>query len=292
MDTGRNKIGTCNENQDAIDKSIVEHFYYEYCVNPEKYGKKYPLYNNDIQQKSDCGCNYCKNFEEYEDNNMNEDEQETCNTEEVTDHNDWSNPNCHYQRLGVDILSVRIGQDLLPIFETYWDNMMSPKVMDLRKKLTDNYGYIIPRIRFLDVTDIEPNSYQIYVREHLVFTGYFDMNTDNSVESIVKYSNCADKLLEDVEKICFEYVHQVVTKTDILKLMELARSQDPTLVNDLIPIFISAIDLKKIYANLIYDKVSAKDIIYVFELLNDYARYTQDINELTEKLKHGLNFVH
>ena len=134
--------------------------------------------------------------------------------------------------------------------------------------------------------------YQIYGRNKLVHTGYLDMNIDNSIEDIVKYSNGADKLLEDVEKICFEYVHQVVTKTDILKLMELVRSQDPTLVNDLIPMFISAIDLKKIYANLIHDKVSAKDIIYVFELLNDYARYTQDINELTEKLKQGLNFVH
>ena len=286
MDTGRNKIGACNENQDTIDKSIVEHFYYEYCVNPEKYGKKYPIENDNIQQQCDCGCNYCRNYEYNEEMEM---ENEPDIVEEQIDKH---NPNTCYERLGVDILSVWIGQDLLPIFETYWDNIMQPKVTELRQKLTDEYGYIIPNVRFLDSIKLEPKSYQIYVRNKLVYNGYVDMSTDNSVESIVKYSNCADKLLEDVEKICFEYANQVITKTDILKLMELVRSQDPTLVNDLIPMFISAIDFKKIYANLIHDRVSAKDIIYVFELLNDYARYTQNIDELTEKLKQGLNFVH
>ncbi|MBE7703466.1 MAG: hypothetical protein E7Z89_05375 [Cyanobacteria bacterium SIG28] len=285
MDTGRTKIGS----KDYLDKLLVEKYQDMYSVNPELYNIKYS--HNDYEEKHncDCGCNYCRNYEYNEEENM---ENEDKNNNEEQEQEEWNHPNKCYERLGVDILSVWIGQDLLPIFETYWNNMMCPKIKELRERITDQYGYIIPEIRFLDSIKLEPNAYQIYIRHKLVHTGYLDMNIDNSIEDIVKYSSCADKLLEDVEMICFEYVHQVVTKTDILKLLELVRSQDPTLVNDLIPMFISTIDLKKIYANLIHDKVSAIDIIYVFELLNDYARYTQDINELTEKLKQGLNFVH
>ena len=81
-----------------------------------------------------------------------------------------------------------------------------------------------------------------------------------------------------------------MSKTDALKLMELVRSQDPTLVNDLIPTYLTPIDLKYICANLIQENIGIKDIISIFEHLNNYARYTQDLEELTEILKKELQF--
>ena len=82
-----------------------------------------------------------------------------------------------------------------------------------------------------------------------------------------------------------------MSKTTVLKLMELVITQDPTLVNDLIPVFLSAIDLKIILANLIYERISIKDIILVFEILNDYARYTQDRELLSKILIKELSFA-
>lgn len=66
-----------------------------------------------------------------------------------------------------------------------------------------------------------------------------------------------------------------MTKTDVLKLMELVRSQDPTLVNDLVPAIISTSDLRKIFVNLIREKVSIKDIILylnVFAIMQDFQK--------------------
>ena len=79
-----------------------------------------------------------------------------------------------------------------------------------------------------------------------------------------------------------------MTKTDVLKLMELVRSQDPTLVNDLVPTIISTSDLRKIFVNLIREKVSIKDIIFIFERLCDYARFSKEPDILSERLRAAL----
>ena len=98
-------------------------------------------------------------------------------------------------------------------------------------------------------------------------------------------------IINAIQNMSIKYANQVFTKTDTLKLIELVKTQDPTLVNDIIPTFISVVDLKRILANLITERVCIKDIILVFEILNDYARYTQDVNELTAILKKELDFV-
>jgi len=85
-----------------------------------------------------------------------------------------------------------------------------------------------------------------------------------------------------------KHVDDVMTKTDVLKLMELVRSQDPTLVNDLVPTIISTSDLRKIFVNLIREKVSIKDIIFVFERLCDYARFSKEPDILSERLRAAL----
>jgi flagellar biosynthesis component FlhA len=103
--------------------------------------------------------------------------------------------------------------------------------------------------------------------------------------------NNTREIIKSLYKVCFDYVHYIMTKTDALKLMELIRSQDPMLVDDIIPAYISPFDLKHICANLIQRKVGIKDIVLVFEILNENAKYTQDVNELTDIVEKNLSFA-
>ena len=88
--------------------------------------------------------------------------------------------------------------------------------------------------------------------------------------------DATDVLVTHLQECVRKHVDEVMTKTDVLKLMELVKSQDPTLVNDLVPTIISTSDLRKIFVNLIREKVSIKDIIFVFERLCDYARFSKE----------------
>lgn len=238
---------------------------------------------------------------------------------------DLVNPNRMYERLGVDVLSLQVGSNLLVIADPDQEGQLLAKIAALRQRVTDELGYILPNIRIMDSSALDANEYLIAIRGNTVATGYVypgrlmviadqwdsvkrevpqdaiigidptyqtqaywvtpdDSKSARSVTAI----DSTDVIVTHLQECVRKHVDEVMTKTDVLKLMELVRSQDPTLVNDLVPTIISTSDLRKIFVNLIREKVSIKDIIFVFERLCDYARFSKEPDILSERLRAAL----
>ena len=238
---------------------------------------------------------------------------------------DLTNPNRMYERLGVDVLTLQVGTGLLEIADPEQDGLLLPKIAALRQRVTDELGYIIPNIKIMDSSALGSNEYMISVRGNTVAVGtvypkksmviadqwdatgrevpkdaiigvdptyqtqaywmsseiFKDIKDVTAVDSV-------DVIITHLQDCTRKYVDEVMTKTDVLKLMELVKQQDPTLVNDLVPAIISTSDLRKIFVNLIREKVSIKDIIYIFERLCDYARFSKEPDILSERLRAAL----
>ena len=238
---------------------------------------------------------------------------------------DLVNPNKMYERLGVDVLSLQVGAGLLVIADPDQEGQLLAKIAALRQRVTDELGYILPNIRIMDSSALEANEYMISIRGNTVATGYvypgkymviadqwdavkksvpddaiiavdptyqtqaYWVNSEDAQSaSNVTAVDATDVLVTHLQECVRKHVDEVMTKTDVLKLMELVRSQDPTLVNDLVPAIISTSDLRKIFVNLIREKVSIKDIIFVFERLCDYARFSKEPDILSERLRAAL----
>ena len=238
---------------------------------------------------------------------------------------DLVNPNKMYERLGVDVLSLQVGSGLLIIADPDQDGQLLAKIAALRQRVTDELGYIIPNIRIMDSSAIADNEYLIAIRSNTVATGMVYpgkylviadqwgalgkklpesaiVSVDPTYQSQAywldpQYIDKKDKItavdsvdviVTHLQECVRKYVDEVMTKTDVLKLMELVKSQDPTLVNDLVPTIISTSDLRKIFVNLIREKVSIKDIIFIFERLCDYARFSKEPDILSERLRAAL----
>ena len=238
---------------------------------------------------------------------------------------DLVNPNRMYERLGVDILSLQVGSNLLVIADPDQEGQLLAKIAALRQRVTDELGYILPNIRIMDSSALDANEYMISIRGNTVATGYvypgkfmviadqwdsmkkevpddaiigidptyqtqaYWINPeDTKAARLVTAVDATDVIVTHLQECVRKHVDEVMTKTDVLKLMELVRSQDPTLVNDLVPTIISTSDLRKIFVNLIREKVSIKDIIFVFERLCDYARFSKEPDILSERLRAAL----
>ena len=235
------------------------------------------------------------------------------------------NPNRMYERLGVDVLSLQVGAGLLCIADPDQDGQLLAKIAALRQRTTDELGYIIPNIRIMDSSALESEEYLISIRGNTVATGfvypkkymvladqwdavrknvpedaiigvdptyqtqaYWISEEDAQKTREVLAVSATDVIITHLQESVRKYVDDVMTKTDVLKLMELVRSQDPTLVNDLVPAIISTSDLRKIFVNLIKEKVSIKDIMFIFERLCDYARFSKEPDILSERLRAAL----
>lgn len=238
---------------------------------------------------------------------------------------DLVNPNKMYERLGVDVLSLQVGAGLLVIADPDQEGQLLAKIAALRQRVTDELGYILPNIRIMDSSALEANEYVISIRNNVVASGfvypgkymviadqwdsvkktipedatvgvdptyqtqaYWISEEDAKATKNVTAVDATDVLVTHLQECVRKHVDEVMTKTDVLKLMELVRSQDPTLVNDLVPAIISTSDLRKIFVNLIREKVSIKDIIFVFERLCDYARFSKEPDILSERLRAAL----
>ena len=238
---------------------------------------------------------------------------------------DLVNPNKMYERLGVDVLSLQVGAGLLVIADPDQEGQLLAKIAALRQRVTDELGYILPNIRIMDSSALEANEYVISIRNNVVASGfvypgkymviadqwdsvkksipedaivgvdptyqtqaYWISAEDAKSAKNVTAVDATDVLVTHLQECVRKHVDEVMTKTDVLKLMELVRSQDPTLVNDLVPAIISTSDLRKIFVNLIREKVSIKDIIFVFERLCDYARFSKEPDILSERLRAAL----
>lgn len=185
------------------------------------------------------------------------------------------NPNFMYERLGVDVISMQVGAGLVPLCDPTGRNKLMPAVAKLRKTLTDELGYIIPNIRAMDSKTLDFYECKIFIRGAQRDAFVVDPKKENSQDIIV----------EHLRKCCIKHVNDILSKTDVLKLMELTRSQDPTLINDLIPELISAIDFRRIVVNLLREEVPIKDIILIFERLCDFARFNSQPYVLSERLR-------
>ena len=238
---------------------------------------------------------------------------------------DLVNPNKMYERLGVDVLSLQVGAGLLPIADPDQEGQLLAKIAALRQRVTDELGYIIPNIRIMDSSALDANEYLISIRGNKVANGFVypgklmiiadqwdSTGKPTPVDCIVNQDptyqaqaywvdpaqidpndhltavDSVDVIVTHLQECVRKYVDEVMTKTDVLKLMELVKSQDPTLVNDLIPTIISTSDLRKIFVNLIREKVSIKDIIFIFERLCDYARFSKEPDILSERVRAAL----
>jgi len=234
-------------------------------------------------------------------------------------------PNRMYERMGVDSLSLQVGNNLLQIADPEQDGQLLGKIAGLRTRLTDELGYILPNIRIMDSNTLEANEYMLSIRGNPVATGrvypgkfmllasYYQAYQPEPPEGVIKdvdptYNTEAywldpndippelqaqaveatDAVIAHLQEISIKYVDDIMSKMDVLKLMELMKQTDPSVIQELVPGMLTPNDLRKVFVNLTREKVSIKDIQFIFERLSDYARFSREPDVLSERLRASL----
>lgn len=231
-----------------------------------------------------------------------------------------------YQSLGVDILSIEIGYGLLKLADPDQGGDLVFRVAGLRSRLTEELGYILPTVSIRDHLALSANEYVIKLRgveiargtlstervlvaAHLFATFALpepaDAVTDRDPvngaasywinpaevpkalqEEHLQHPNSV--LINHLNKIALQYVDEIVSRKHILQAMEWVRRQDQGLVDSLTGYGLDVGDLRTIFVQLIREQVSIKDMMFVFERLNDYARFNRQPDILAERLRSAM----
>jgi flagellar biosynthesis protein FlhA len=235
---------------------------------------------------------------------------------------DVINPTYMYERVNQDKLTLIISDELMNLVDDQHGIGLISETVKLRQNLADKLGYIIPAIRFTDSDTLEANEFRIDIRGSKVLSGFvhpeyirfyegqanisrkpktaiedIDPVTGNRVFWIAETKtkdfwenglNPVQVITNSLEHIVCKYVNEILDYTDINNYIGIVGTHNLFLVENIIPDELSIGDIRQIFADLIKEKVSIKDIVYVFERLNDFIQDTETKDKILEKLRVSL----
>lgn len=232
-----------------------------------------------------------------------------------------TSPDSMFSKLKEEKLSIHLSEEILgyvdPDHEILEEELVAETVKS-RLKLTEELGYIIPKIIFKDDENLNPYEFTIRIRGNEVFRAsvypnflmYFtdelhlDKKIKNSINEIDEITGKkivwiekdkakdfwqngmtgAEFVARALEYCAVKYVDELLDYEEVEKYIDVVASNNEFLVENIIPEFVSLSELRYILTNLIKEKISVKDITNIFEKLNDFAEESSK-SDIIKKLR-------
>lgn len=236
-----------------------------------------------------------------------------------------TSPDAMYSKLKEEKLSIHLSEEILDYIDPDSDIQEEELVAETvksRLKLTEELGYVIPKIIFRDDENLNPYEFTIRIRGLDVFKScvypqflmffsddlHLEKKIKNSVtdtdkitgEKIVwiekektkdfwqKGMSGTEFIARALEFCAIKYVDELLDYEELDKYINVVNDVNDYLVGNIIPDFISLADLRYILTSLIREKISIKDITYIFEKINDFAHESTK-SDLIKKIRLSLS---
>lgn len=236
-----------------------------------------------------------------------------------------TSPDEMYSKLKEEKLSIHLSEEILNHDNNEQDSIEEELVAEtvkLRLKLTEDLGYVLPKIIFQDDVNLNPYEFSIRIRGLEVFKTtvypnfvmyysdniHLEKKIKNSITDIDKITGrkivwietsktkdfweqgitCSEYIAKALEYVAIKYVDDLLTYEELDKYVDIVAEANRFLVENIIPDFISLSDLRFILTSLIREKISVKDIVYIFEKINDFAEDSTK-SDLLKKIRLSLS---
>ena len=214
-----------------------------------------------------------------------------------------TSPNAMYSRLKEEKLSIHLSEEILGYIDSNQEIQEEELVAETDENLNP-YEFSI-KIRGLDVfnANVYPN-FLVYFTDDLHLEKKFkdsiydtDKITGKSIVWIEKNKTKdfwqegmtgSEYIARALEFCAVKYVDDLLDYEDLDKYINIVIDHNNFLVENIIPDFISLADLRFILTSLIRERISIKNITYIFEKLNDFVQDSTK-SDLIKKIRLSLS---
>ena len=237
-------------------------------------------------------------------NNQMSDELRQLDTLKQTLVNEIS-PDAMFDTIKEEKFVVNLSEEILEVISMEANDNLLSETVKIRQELAESLGYVIPHIHFHNSDELMQNEFSIKIHDIEVFRsvvfpeyiafykedlkGYkvtaddFVLTDDITGKKLiwiqkdkvkdfwVRGLSAAEYIAEAIKYISIREVSDIMDYNDINKYVEKVIETNSFLVDNIIPDFITASDLKYLLTCLIRERVSVRNIVYIFEKINDYA---------------------
>lgn len=226
--------------------------------------------------------------------------------------------------LQVDPIELEFGYGIIPLADPNQGGDLFDRLIMIRRQIALEYGIVVPMIRLRDNIQLNSNVYIIKIKGAVVAQGivmfdHFLAMNPGTVEgeiqgidtiepafglpakwivaderekaeifgyTVVDPSSIISTHLTEIIK---RHAHELIGRQEVKQLIDNLKETNPTLVDELIPVYMGIGDIQKVMSNLLKEGISVRDLVSIMEALADYAPTTKDINLLTEYVRQKLS---
>lgn len=225
-------------------------------------------------------------------------------------------------RIGQEKLSIHLSEEALDLVNPDLGAPLIAQTVKSRQKVTDELGYVIPKITFEDDVKLTAYEFSIKIRgieavNSFVYPNYLmffkdDLKIDKTQKGIIHavdeitgqkivwveekktksfWQNglsAAEYVGRLLEHTVIKYIDELLDYSDINQYMEIVGDKNMFLIENIIPDFVSVAELRYLLVNLVREGISIKDIVYIFEKINDFSDEASK-EDLYDKLRLALS---
>jgi len=228
-----------------------------------------------------------------------------------------------YELIQVEPIEMEVGFSLIPVVDASSGGNFIDRVVVFRKQFAQEMGMVIPSVKLKDNGFINPNEYIIKIKGEEVARGdilvdyYLALDPGNAsgeiegIETVEPAYGIPSKwitkekreiaeiygytvidslsvLITHLSEIIRVHSNELLTRQDLIQLLENIKKVNPVIVDEVIPGVVSQSNLQKILGNLLKEGVPIKDMETILETIGDYGTTVKSTEVITEHVRQAL----
>ncbi len=224
----------------------------------------------------------------------------------------------------VDPVGLEVGYGLIPLVDRNQGGQLLSRIKGVRKKISQDLGFLIQPVHIRDNLDLGPNAYRISIfgvpvaeaeiqpgRELAINPGTvhgelegvatrdpaFGLDAIWVEPSQHDYAQALGYTVVDASTVIATHLSQVVQghaaqlfgHEEAQKLLDMLGESQPKLVEELVPNTVPLSVVVKVMQNLLEENVPIRDIRTILETLAEHGQKTKDPAVLTQHVREGLS---
>ncbi|MES9940807.1 MAG: flagellar biosynthesis protein FlhA [Candidatus Thiodiazotropha sp. 6PLUC2] len=224
----------------------------------------------------------------------------------------------------VDLVGLEVGYRLIPLVDRNQGGQLMNRIKGVRRKLSQELGFLIPSVHIRDNLDLAPNNYRISIngvvvaeveiypdRELAINPGqvfgqlqgtptkdptfgleavWIDPEQKDHAQTLgYTVVDASTVVATHLSEILQSQSNELLGHEETQQLLDLLARNAPKLVEDLVPKTLSLSVVTKILQNLLSEHVPIRDFRTIAETLAEQSTRSQDPNVLTAAVRVALS---
>ncbi|MDB2707256.1 flagellar biosynthesis protein FlhA [Pseudomonadales bacterium] len=223
-----------------------------------------------------------------------------------------------------DMISLEVGYRLISLVDKAQGGELLGRIRSVRKKLSQDLGFLLQSVHIRDNLDLDPNHYQIQVMGVPVANGVIYPGKEMAINPGQVFGELNGIAAKDptfgldtvwiepaqreeaqslgytvvdagtviathLSQILKDHAHEFLGHDEVQQLLDNLAKSAPKLVESLVPSLLSLGAVLKVMQNLLAEQVPIKDVRSIAEALADGALKSQDPDALTTGVRIALS---